>query len=124
MLFSELLGVRLESERNGELAVNACLCYICAGNVERLVSCWDRITDCASSPLGLQDLVEKVMILRKAVDSATGQTPNMTGPLLADKLSKYSDLLAAQGNLTTALNYLGDSAEVRNDCFRTILSSL
>ena len=109
---SEILGDRLESERDGELAVNACLCYICAGNVDRLVTCWDRLAHCSASPLGLQDLVEKVMILRRAVDTAAGQATAPT-PALAQKLSRYAELLAAQGNLTTALNYLGTSSEVR-----------
>ena len=51
------------------------------------------------------------MILRKAVETASAQGQDSNG-LLAEKLSKYADLLAAQGSLTTAINYLGTSQEV------------
>ena len=113
MVIAEILGRRLETERNGELAVNACLCYICAGNVERLVACWSRISPQSHSPSRLQDLIEKVVVLRRAVDTAAGQASATTGTLLAEKLSRYAELLAAQGSLTTALNYLGNSNQVR-----------
>lgn len=59
-----------------------------------------------------QDLVEKVMILRKAVEIAKGQAPEVTSGTLASQLSSYSGILAAQGSLTTAMNYLGSSSEV------------
>ena len=61
--------------------------------------------------VGLQDLVEKVMILRKAVERASG-VEQATGDAMAEKLSRYAELLAAQGSLTTAINYLGNSQEV------------
>ena len=63
--------------------------------------------------LCLQDLVEKVMLLRKAVEYSRGQAPEIRTGLLAEKLSSYASLLAAQGSLDTALKYLGDSSEVR-----------
>ena len=47
----DLLGSRLEAD--GELQPQACLCYICAGNVEKLVSCWARAQE-SHSPLSLQ----------------------------------------------------------------------
>ncbi|CAH1795497.1 unnamed protein product, partial [Owenia fusiformis] len=106
----DILGSRLESEQHGRLSIHAMLCYICAGNVERLVDCWEKNTENNNSPEALQDLVEKVMILRKAVETARGQTDISSG-ILAKKLSLYAELLAAQGNLPTAMGYLGNSNE-------------
>ncbi len=59
-----------------------------------------------------QNLVEKVMILRKAVEMAQGRSQPVTSSVVAEKLSHYADLLAAQGNLNTAISYLGSSNEV------------
>lgn len=106
----DILGYRLETEQNGKLAINACLCYICAGNVEKLVSCWSKINK-TSSPEALQDLVEKMMILRRAVELATGQSQEVQDGVLAEKLNQYATILASQGCLTTAYTYLGNSVE-------------
>lgn len=51
--FSDLLGGRLEAAENIQLRAQACLCYICAGNIEKLVSCWSRAQD-GHCPLSLQ----------------------------------------------------------------------
>ena len=60
----------------------------------------------------LQDLVEKVVTLRKAIELKLGYSPEISSPVLAGKLSEYAHLLASQGNLQTAMNYLGQSQEV------------
>ena len=52
------------------------------------------------------------MILRKAVEYSRGQAPEIRSGKLAEKLSGYASILAAQGSLETALKYLGDSSEV------------
>ncbi|NWS99504.1 SC31A protein, partial [Mionectes macconnelli] len=101
----DLLGSRLESEGDSVLQTQACLCYICAGNVDKLVACWTKVQD-GSSPLSLQDLIEKVVILRKAVQLTQAVDPNAVGALLADKMSQYANLLAAQGSLAAALTFL------------------
>ena len=49
----DILGSRLEFERSGDLASNAALCYICAGNVDKLVSWWNRFNG-SQSPTALQ----------------------------------------------------------------------
>ncbi|XP_038647606.1 protein transport protein Sec31A isoform X6 [Scyliorhinus canicula] len=103
--FCDFLGTRLESEGDSSLQAQACLCYICAGNVEKLVSCWDRAQN-GNSPLALQDLIEKVVVLRKAIELSQGTNNNGTGDVLAEKMSQYAGLLAAQGSLTAALSYL------------------
>ncbi len=64
------------------LRTQACLCYICAGNVEKLVACWSKVQD-GNSPLSLQDLIEKVVILRKAVQLTQAVDPNAVGAWLA-----------------------------------------
>ncbi|NWS72056.1 SC31A protein, partial [Crotophaga sulcirostris] len=100
-----LLGNRLESEEDSLLQTQACLCYICAGNVEKLISCWTKAQD-GNSPLSLQDLIEKVVILRKAVQLTQAVDSNAVGALLAEKMSQYANLLAAQGSLAAALTFL------------------
>uniref|UniRef100_A0A8C0FRT8 Protein transport protein Sec31A n=1 Tax=Bubo bubo TaxID=30461 RepID=A0A8C0FRT8_BUBBB len=101
----DLLGNRLESEGDSLLQTQACLCYICAGNVEKLVACWTKAQD-GNSPLSLQDLIEKVVILRKAVQLSQTVDPNVVGALLAEKMSQYANLLAAQGSIAAALTFL------------------
>lgn len=134
---SGLLGSRLEAAEDSALQAEACLCYICAGSVEQLVSCWSKAQD-SSSPLLLQvrlqsneskdihkciykkmfcfdlkkffssvkDLVEKVVILRQAVEKTQSGVAPAVGTLLAEKMSQYAGLLASQGSLQTAISYL------------------
>ncbi|XP_030803120.1 protein transport protein Sec31A isoform X4 [Camarhynchus parvulus] len=101
----DLLGSRLENEGDSILQTQACLCYICAGNVDKLVACWTKVQD-GNSPLSLQDLIEKVVILRKTVQLTQAVDPNTMGALLAEKMSQYANLLAAQGSLAAALSFL------------------
>ncbi|XP_048159636.1 protein transport protein Sec31A isoform X15 [Corvus hawaiiensis] len=101
----DLLGSRLENEGDSVLQTQACLCYICAGNVDKLVACWTKVQD-GNSPLSLQDLIEKVVILCKAVQLTQAVDPNAVGALLAEKMSQYANLLAAQGSLAAALTFL------------------
>ncbi|XP_059175772.1 protein transport protein Sec31A-like isoform X2 [Physella acuta] len=108
----DTLANRLETERDGELSLYASLCYICSGNVEKLVENWVKNTEDANQPLALQDLVEKIMVLRKAVELSRGDAPSVSGGALADKLSQYASLLAAQGNMATALTYLSNTSDV------------
>lgn len=55
-----------------------------------------------------QDLVEKVVVLRQAVEQTQRSGPAAIGVLLAEKMSLYANLLAAQGSLATAITYLPD----------------
>ncbi|XP_075854752.1 protein transport protein Sec31A isoform X11 [Microcebus murinus] len=109
----DLLGSRLEREGDSLLQSQACLCYICAGNVERLVACWAKAQD-RSHPLSLQDLIEKVVILRKAVQLTQAADGDAVGALLAEKLSQYASLLAAQGSIAAALAFLPDNTNQPN----------
>ncbi|CAL1529193.1 unnamed protein product [Lymnaea stagnalis] len=107
----DTLAKRLETERDGNLSLFASLCYICSGNVEKLVENWIQNTEDSNQPLALQDLVEKIMVLRKAVELSRGAVPNVTGGALAEKLSQYAGLLAAQGSLAAALTYLNNTSD-------------
>ncbi|XP_060043960.1 protein transport protein Sec31A isoform X20 [Erinaceus europaeus] len=109
----DLLGSRLESEGDSLLQTQAYLCYICAGNVEKLVACWNKAQD-GSNPLSLQDLIEKVVILRKAVQLTKTMDTNTIGVLLAEKMSQYANLLAAQGSIAAALAFLPENTNQPN----------
>lgn len=105
--FSELccmLGERLENEQ-GDFN-SALLCYICAGDVERMVSCWTRsAAGKDKSPSTLQSLVEKVMVLKKSVETERNAV-NVDNTHLAEQLCHYAKMLSSQGNLQTAMMYL------------------
>ncbi|XP_037548482.1 protein transport protein Sec31A [Nematolebias whitei] len=101
----DLLGDRLEAAEDPQLKSKAFLCYICAGNMEKLVSCWSRTQD-RHCPHSLQDLLEKVMVLSRAVEHTHGYCPEAFGILLAEKMTQYANLLASQGCLSTAITYL------------------
>lgn len=57
----DTLGCRLEGEGTEKRCLQACLCYICSGNIEKLVECWALHRDC-SSPLGLEVGLEQVFL--------------------------------------------------------------
>lgn len=106
----DTLGGRLESEQTEKRSLQACLCYICSGNIEKLVECWAQHRDC-SSPLGLEDLVEKVMMLRKSIERLRNSEVSVQSPILAEKLTRYAGILAAEGSLSTAMAYLPENSE-------------
>ncbi|KAA8581451.1 hypothetical protein FQN60_003032 [Etheostoma spectabile] len=106
----DTLGGRLEHERTEKRCLQACLCYICSGNIEKLVECWALHRDC-SSPLGLEDLVEKVMMLRKSIERLRNSEVAVQSPILAEKLTCYAGILAAEGSLATAMAYLPENSE-------------
>lgn len=113
----ERLGERLQTEGANQISLvqSAILCYICAGNVERLAETWlkthpqpDGLVDnIPTSTKELQDLIEVVVLFQKALE-LQGRNVNVSGKL-ADLLSQYAGLLAAQGALSSALTYLGPS---------------
>lgn len=59
----------------------------------------------------LQDLVEKVMILRKSIERLRNSEVCVRSSALTEKLIHYSSILASQGSLSTALNYLPDDSD-------------
>lgn len=131
----ERLGDRLQAEGgNDSTAIqNAILCYICAGNAERLAESLlaaaqanginGTVTDYTPSTKELQDLVEVVILFQKALE-LQGRNVNASGKL-AELLSQYAGLLASQGALNSALTYLGpseaaDIVELRERLYHTL----
>ncbi|XP_057456926.1 protein transport protein SEC31 homolog B [Lotus japonicus] len=82
----------------------ATLCYICAGNIDKAVEIWSRSLsnehDGKSYVDLLQDLMEKTIVLALA----TGQ--KRFSASLCKLVEKYAEILASQGLLTTAMEYL------------------
>ncbi|KAK1420267.1 hypothetical protein QVD17_21715 [Tagetes erecta] len=82
----------------------ATLCYICAGNIDKTVEIWSKSV--TSEHEGktyvdlLQDLMEKTVVLALA----TGQ--KRFSASLCKLVEKYAEILASQGHLTTAMEYL------------------
>ena len=44
------LGKRLEAKNDMNLLLNACICYVCSGNIENFVSCWEKLINKSDSP--------------------------------------------------------------------------
>lgn len=103
----EQLGDRLveESRNDSRLSLDAQLCYICAGSFDKLVTSWSG--NALKSTETLQELIELVTFLQKAIERQ-GRQVKVSGAL-ADLLSHYASLLASQGELSTAIAYLGSS---------------
>ncbi|GAB4832488.1 hypothetical protein Ancab_006510 [Ancistrocladus abbreviatus] len=82
----------------------ATLCYICAGNIDKTVEIWSRRL--SAEPEGksyverLQDLMEKTIVFALA----TGQKHFSAS--LCKLVEKYTEILASQGLLSTAMEYL------------------
>lgn len=125
----EHLGERLQGEGGNNLTSiqNAILCYICAGNAERLAESWLAAHTISSETIPttkeLQDLIEVVILFQKALEMQ-GRNVNATGKL-AELLSQYAGLLASQGALNSALTYLGpsdapDIVELRERLYYTL----
>ncbi|NP_001087601.1 SEC31 homolog B, COPII coat complex component L homeolog [Xenopus laevis] len=111
----DILGNRLETEGEGKLSSQACLCYISSGNVERLVECWVKSHD-ITNPLALQDLMEKAMVLRKSIEILRGAELPPQGPVMAEKVAEYANLLASQGNLAAAMSILPFDSQETTVC--------
>ncbi|XP_038695842.1 protein transport protein SEC31 homolog B-like isoform X2 [Tripterygium wilfordii] len=82
----------------------ATLCYICAGNIDKTVEIWSRSLTTEQEGKSnvdlLQDLMEKTIVLALA----SGQ--KRFSASLCKLVEKYAEILASQGHLTTAMEYL------------------
>lgn len=71
-----------------------------------------------------KDLVEKVMILRKSIERLRNCEVAVQSPILAEKLTCYAGILAAEGSLTTAMTYLPENSDqVRSSFYSTLEST-
>ncbi|KAG9324271.1 hypothetical protein KVV02_008239 [Mortierella alpina] len=138
----ESLGNRLEQlyvtkaqagEPADDIRGNTVLCYLAAGNLERVVAIWIKeqeeenarnaydpsASDYERNARSLQAFIEKVTVFRKAidyVDVAIAGNPNEENPeeqdghqklaALYDKYTEYAEIMASQGRLSTAIEYL------------------
>ncbi|KAK3871526.1 hypothetical protein Pcinc_023333 [Petrolisthes cinctipes] len=122
---AESLGERLESQGDADALLSAMVCYVCAGSLDKFVSCWVKTNPDAHKPSDLQDLVEIIMGLQRSL-SAAGRPTNLSeGSTVSSLLCQYASLLAAQGALNTAVSYLnsatkGEMVELRNRLYRAL----
>ncbi|GAV89261.1 WD40 domain-containing protein/SRA1 domain-containing protein/Sec16_C domain-containing protein [Cephalotus follicularis] len=82
----------------------ATLCYMCAGNIDKTVEIWSRSLTVEQERKSyvdlLQDLMEKTIVLALA----SGQ--KRFSASLCKLVEKYAEILASQGLLATAMQYL------------------
>ncbi|XP_045138808.1 protein transport protein Sec31A-like isoform X2 [Portunus trituberculatus] len=122
---AEALGERLEAKGDSEALLSAMICYVCAGSLEKCVSCWIKTRPSTNKPQDLQDLVEIIMGLQRSL-SCAGHSVNLSeGSTVSSLLCQYASLLAAQGVLRTAVSYLnsathGEMAALRDRLYRAL----
>ncbi|XP_011168617.1 protein transport protein Sec31A isoform X2 [Solenopsis invicta] len=104
----DMLGDRLVLSENPVLKKQAQICYICSGNLNKLIEVSDA---------DIQEVVELVVIMQKALE-LQGIREIQIEDKIATVLSQYAEMLAAEGDLETALNYLGNSQEQRISMLR------
>ena len=94
----------------------ATLCYICAGNVDRTVQIWlEEDAKVAGTPsLKLQAIIEKISVLLVLDVCKQEVVPGIVG----DKYAEYAEVLASQGRLAMAMEYLL-RANASNRCVHT-----
>ena len=116
------LGSRLMELGTSEAKHHALICFVCAGNLENVVQCWvdtresDTKEKQTSNVKALQDLVEVVMLLKKAIyrlgkGGYVDNTTNIADGALSKNLTEYASYLASQGALEAAITYLGDTKD-------------
>lgn len=103
-----MLGDRLTSCENPTLKKQAQICYICSGNLNKLIEV---------SNADIQEVVELIVIMQKALELQGIREIHMQDRI-ASVLSQYAEMLAAEGDLEAALNYLGNSQEQRVSMLR------
>ncbi|XP_043253863.1 protein transport protein Sec31A [Colletes gigas] len=97
----DMLGDRLALSDNPIHKEQAQICYICSGNLNKMVE---------SSNVDIQEIVELVMIMQKALEVQGIRETRIEGKI-ANVLSRYAEMLASEGDLDAALNYLGNSED-------------
>ncbi|XP_017886160.1 protein transport protein Sec31A isoform X2 [Ceratina calcarata] len=98
-----MLGDRLASSDNPELKEQAQICYICSGDLNKVVE---------SSNVEIQEVVELIVLMQKALETQGNRNIQIEGKI-ANVLYQYAEMLAAEGDLDSALNYLGNSQDER-----------
>ncbi|XP_024379159.1 protein transport protein SEC31 homolog B isoform X2 [Physcomitrium patens] len=97
----DALGARLDAGRNIQAAT---LCYICAGNIDKTVGIWSRALKSKKGGPEFVDVLQDIMEKSVVLGLATGTKQVSTS--LARLVCYYAELLANQGLLSTALEYI------------------
>ncbi|XP_050386312.1 protein transport protein SEC31 homolog B [Argentina anserina] len=82
----------------------ATICYICAGNIDKTVDIWSRNLTTSHEGRSYVDLLQELMEKTIVLALATGQ--KRFSASLCKLVEKYAEILASQGLLTTAMEYL------------------
>ncbi|KAM5552083.1 hypothetical protein ABKV19_026777 [Rosa sericea] len=82
----------------------ATICYICAGNIDKTVDIWSRNLTTDHEGRSYVDLLQELMEKTIVLALATGQ--KRFSASLCKLVEKYAEILASQGLLTTAMEYL------------------
>ncbi|XP_048510063.1 protein transport protein Sec31A isoform X2 [Athalia rosae] len=104
----DALGDRLASSDDPLLKRESQLCYICSGNLNKMIQVSEE---------DVQEVAELVTIMQKVLESQGVRDVQIEGNI-ADLLSRYGEMLAAEGNLEAALIYLGNSQETKISALR------
>ncbi|XP_076941595.1 protein transport protein SEC31 homolog B-like isoform X2 [Bidens hawaiensis] len=82
----------------------AALCYICSGNIDKVVEIWSKKVTVDHEGKSYVDLLQELMEKTMVLALATGQ--NKFSASLCKLVEKYAEILASQGRLSTAMEYL------------------
>lgn len=116
------LGYHLAKQHigtNDSLRTYASICFICTGNLEQFSVTWSsRYQQQGMSSMQLEQLIEKLFVLKRSLDYATAHQqqqkkaiitpPSMDGPSISRHLALFGQLLANEGCARAALMYLGN----------------
>ncbi|KAK9505402.1 hypothetical protein O3M35_009469 [Rhynocoris fuscipes] len=100
------LGSRLE-KAGEEYSSCADICFIASGHIAPLIH--KKTSGITLNPDNIQDLVELILVAQGALQ-ARGQRLPIVGDV-AKVMKEYVQLLAAEGDLETALEYINDSQD-------------
>ncbi|GFR43886.1 hypothetical protein Agub_g5015 [Astrephomene gubernaculifera] len=88
----------------------ASLCWVCGGHTDQAVSYWARNCASSSGVEVLQNVIEKAVVMGMAPGvSTTSSSPdgvNKASQSLSELVTAYASLLASNGRMATALDYL------------------
>jgi protein transport protein SEC31 len=124
-LVNQLAG-RLEEEGQN---VSAVVCYICASNIDKAIDMWTNKIPAhvtsqaggdASALLSLHAAIEKIAVFAHATHAHQSGAAGSGSKTLSLKYGEYANMLASQGELRGAYNYLSRVA-TPNDATSAVL---
>uniref|UniRef100_A0AAR2L418 Protein transport protein Sec31A n=1 Tax=Pygocentrus nattereri TaxID=42514 RepID=A0AAR2L418_PYGNA len=107
----DTLGSRLEAGGTEKRCLQACLCYICSGNIHKLVECWSSQRDCTAPLMCVCVCVCVCVCSLKSIERLRNSEVTVQSSVLEEKLIHYANILANQGSLETALSYLPQTSQ-------------